>query len=93
MTYHCPLPIGPSTQAAIGPDRVVFDTLATFPVDTVKQLTVSAVIIDDDVAFEDDEVVYVHLTIDSPPFNVSLGAFPTTVVNIVDSDCKLATVK
>ena len=51
---------------------------------------VSASIINDTVAFEDDEMVMVHLTVGWSSFNMSLGAFPTTVVTIVDDDCKSA---
>ena len=82
---------GPSDQIEIGPDRVEFKSNITFTAGGSKEQTVSALIINDQIAFEDDEVVPVGLTIISPSTGVNLGAFPTTVVTIVDNDRKSAT--
>ena len=79
---------GPSDQTKIGPDRVVFKSNITFTAGGSKEQIVSAGIINDNIAFEDDEVVPVDLTIISPSTGVNLGAFPTTVVTIVDNDRK-----
>ena len=81
---------GPSQQRTIGPDRVVFNTNVILTAGGPTEQTISAVIVDDTIAFEDDEVVTVGLTIISPPMGVNLGVFPTTVVTIVDNDGKSA---
>ena len=83
-----PHSLGPSTQTGIGPDRVKFDDTFTFAVGRPKEKIVSAVIINDDIAFEDDEVVDVSLSILDPLTDVSLGIFPTTTVVISDDDRK-----
>ena len=79
---------GPSSQTGIGPDRVTFGSTITFAVGGPKEQTVSADIVNDDVAFEDDEIVVVGLSIDSPLNDVSLGVIPTTTVTISDDDGK-----
>ena len=90
--FECDLPfprsLGPSTQTGIGPDRVKFDSTFIFAVGGPKEKTISATIIDDDIAFEDDEVVDVSLAIVDPLTDVSLGIFPTATVVISDNDGK-----
>ena len=73
---------------------MVFDDSFTLFVGLAQRTVVfvSASLINDRVAFEDDEIVMVDLSVVSSPFNVSLGAFPTTVVTIVDDDCKSASI-
>ena len=66
---------------------MVFDDTVSFTVDGPKELSVSATIPDDIIAFEDDELVNVHLTIiDSDASGVNLGSINTTTVAIVDDD-------
>ena len=87
--FSCPT--GPSTQATIGPDKVVFDdVMVTFTPNGAKKQRVSAQIIDDDVALEDNETIRVDLTIVSPSFGVKLGLHKSTEVIIEDNEGKLA---
>ena len=72
----------------IGTDKVVFNSTITFTDGGPKEKTVSAVIEDDMIALEDDELITVDLTIVSPTSGVTLGDNPTTTVTIVDNDCK-----
>ena len=65
----------------------------TFTADGPKKINVSAVIVDDEVALEDDELVSVVLDIISPATGVHFGSSPTTVVTIVDDDGKFYTVR
>ena len=46
-------------------------------------------IINDMIALEENETISVRLVFLSTTSGVSLGHFPTTVVEIVDNDCKL----
>ena len=85
-------PTGPSEQTTIGPDRVVLKSNITFTAGGPTEHTVSATIVNDMIAFEEDEVVTVDLTIINPIPDVYLGSFPTTVLTIVDNDGKPATV-
>ena len=88
--FRCP--IGPSTQTTIGADKVVFNNIPViFTPDGPKRKSVSAPIIDDNVALEDNETVTVNLTIVSPTAGVKLGLHKSTKVIIVDNDGKLAT--
>ena len=68
----------------------MFKQNVTFTPGGPTELIVSATIINDMIAFEDDEVVTVNLTIVSPITGLSLGSFPTTVVIIVDDESKFA---
>ena len=54
-----------------------------------KQQIVSALIVNDTIALEADEIVSVNLTIVSPSSGVKFGNFSNTVVTIVDDDRKL----
>ena len=45
-------------------------------------------VINDKIALEDDEIVTLELTIDSPSSGVNFSYFPATVVRVVDDDCK-----
>ena len=49
----------------------------------------STEIINDVIALEANEAVNLQLVFLSATFGVSLGHFPTTLVEIVDDDCKL----
>ena len=77
----------------IGPDRVVFNDNVTFTAGGPTEQNVSTTIVNDVIALEDDEIVTVDLTIDSPATGVSFGVFTQTVVTIVDNDGKSAIVK
>ena len=95
LTYPFSPGTGPSTQVEIGVDRVDFSDVKVTFVGGLTQgtvQTVSAAIIDDELALEDDKLVHIDLIIASPRGIVSLGVFPTTVVTIVDNDCKSATI-
>ena len=82
-------PTGPSQQTTVGTDRVVFKEMnITFTADGPKKKSVSADIVNDEVALEDDELVSVVLDIVSPTSGVHFGSFQTTVVTIIDDDCK-----
>ena len=72
---------------------MVFDAIVTFTAGGPTEQTVSADIRDDMIALENDEIVNVSLTIVSPASGVNLGYFPTTVVSIVDDDCKFSMVR
>ena len=76
----------------IGPDRVVFNDNVTFTAGGPKEQNVSAAIINDVIALEDDEIVTVNLIIISPTSGVNPGRFTSTVVTIVDNDCKFSIV-
>ena len=82
--------MGPSTQANIGTDRVIFSGTARFTPSSIKERTVnvSAMIEDDMIALKDNEQINVGLTIDCPMGGVSIGDFPTTMVTIIDDDRK-----
>ena len=85
--YLCPK--GPSSQTDIGSDKVQFNRTVTFTPGGSKEDTVSATVINDDIALEASEIVDVSLSIVSPMSRVSFDDFPTTVVTIHDDDCKL----
>ena len=57
---------GPSTQIKIGPDRVGFNSQVVLTSNGPFRQTVFAQVIDDMVALEDDEMVKLELTVDTP---------------------------
>ena len=67
--------------------------MVTFTNDGPTQQNVSATITDDSVANENNEMVNVRLMIVSASADVIPGAFTSTMVTIVDNDCKSATIK
>ena len=71
----------------------MFSGMVTFTASGPKEQTVTATIPNDMIALEDDELVNVHLSIVSPASGVSLGSVQTTVVTIVDDDCKFSIVR
>ena len=85
----CVFPTGPSDQAEIGPNKVVFSEEVVFRASGAKQQIVSTLIVNDMIALEADEIVSVNLTIVSPSSGVKFGNFSNTVVTIVDDDRKL----
>ena len=76
----------------VAPDRLEFNSTVKFIAGGSKHQTVSKSIINDVVALEDNELVNVSLIIQSPASGVILGQFPTTLVTIVDDDCKFSNV-
>ena len=64
----------------------------TFNADGPKKMNVSAVIVNDEVALEADEIVTVRITDVSPIPGVNVG-LQTTVVTIIDDDRKLQIVR
>ena len=81
------------THTGVGPDRVKFNSTVRFTPDGPKEQTVSAMISNDDIALEDNEEVNVTLNVLSPSSGVMLGDFPTTLVTIVNDDCKFSIVR
>ena len=67
---------------------MVFNHTVTFTVGGPTKWNLSVPIKNDMIALEEDEVVQVHLIIESPASGVNLGKFNTTLVTIVDDDSK-----
>ena len=83
----------PSTQMKICPVRVKFNSTVTFAPGGPKEKTVFAVIPNDDIALEDNEVINVSLTVLSPASGVMFGDFSNTLITIDDDDCKFSIVR
>ena len=81
-------PTGPSDQTNIGPNRVAYSDEVVFSPSGPKQRTISALVVNDTIALEADELVSVDLTVISPSSGVRLGVFSRTVVVITDDDRK-----
>ena len=79
---------GPSSQTKIGPDRVVYNSQVVFTINGPFRWTASAQFINDLITLEDDEMVNLDVVIDSPSSGITFNYFPTTVVRIVDNDCR-----
>ena len=90
---HYLSPTGPTNQATVGPNRLVYDSDAVFSSIGPFRQTVYASIIDDEIGLEDDEIVHLVLIINSPSPHVTFSHFSTTVVKIVDDDCKPSLVR
>ena len=81
-------PIGPSDQADIGPNKVAYSEEVVFRAGGAKQQVVSALIVNDTIALEADEIVSVNLTIVSPSSGVKFGNYSNAVITIADDDRK-----
>ena len=91
---------GPSTQTNVASHKVVFNDEVTFSEGGSGEIRVDTPITNDAIALEADEQINVELSIISPTSgpiferstdgssSVRIGEYRTTLVTIVDDDCK-----
>lgn len=79
-----------SAQPKLGPDRVEYDSRVVFSSNGPFKQIVYAPVVNDQIGWEDDEILRLALEVDIPPSGLNFSYLPisTTVVRIVDDDCK-----